>query len=385
MSDENENALWVKRMCAETHDETGADFDTVKNRFKNLKPEIATKAGSAYEAVAKELAEKAKFLTENHAPALIEAWGGPAAQQALDQMAKIHKTNNGLSDQSIKVAQSYNWYGNEILPWYKNLGDKMSDGLIHTGGDDKQARKLMNRLNGRAAQAQNYFPDQATTDLPTQKEASPYQGDPNGPGGPNGPGSPNLGGGGGKVPGGGMPKSHLPTNDPFGNPSHNKNPYLPTGDHSNFPNGSHLPNGDGSKFPNGSNIPGGSGTHLAGYDPAGLPNGGGLPGGGTGLSGGGTGLGGDPFGAGPGGAGGGLGGASGLGTMGAGGIGAGGLGTGAGANGAAAAGRMGPGGMMPPMHPGHGQGEKERERSTWLQEDEDIWGGDGDAVPGQIG
>ncbi|GAA4640685.1 hypothetical protein GCM10023196_107220 [Actinoallomurus vinaceus] len=380
---ENENSLWVIRHAdVQTHQEKDADFDAIKSRLQNLKPDIASKAGNAYQSAANELADKAKLLTEKHAPALIAAWGGPAAQKALDQMALIHKTNNGLSDQSIQAAQSFKWYGEKILPWYKDAGHTMSDGYIHTGGDDDNARDLMNRLNGRAADVQKNFPEHATTDLPNQKEASPYLGDPNGPGGPKG--SP-LGGGGGKMPGGGMPDGKVPGNDPFGNPSNNKNPYLPTGDHSNFPNGSHLPGGDGSKFPggNGSNFPGGSGTHLAGYDPAGLPGGGGLPGsGGTGLSGGGTGLGGDPFG----GAGGGLGTGSGMGTMGAGGVGAGGLGTGAGANGAAAAGRMaGGGGMMPPMHPGHGQGEKERERSTWLQEDEDIWGGDGDAVPGQIG
>ncbi len=34
----------------------------------------------------------------------------------------------------------------------------MSDGLIHTGGDDKNARELMNRLNGRTAEAQNGIP-----------------------------------------------------------------------------------------------------------------------------------------------------------------------------------------------------------------------------------
>lgn len=39
--------------------------------------------------------------------------------------------------------------------------------------------------------------------------------------------------------------------------------------------------------------------------------------------------------------------------------------------------------MMMPMH-GSGQGgDEERERSTWLEEEDDVWGGD-DAPPGVI-
>jgi hypothetical protein len=36
-------------------------------------------------------------------------------------------------------------------------------------------------------------------------------------------------------------------------------------------------------------------------------------------------------------------------------------------------------------HGGSGEGEEERERSTWLTEDDDVWGGDGDAAPPVIG
>ena len=46
---------------------------------------------------------------------------------------------------------------------------------------------------------------------------------------------------------------------------------------------------------------------------------------------------------------------------------------------------MGGRGMMPMAPGGHGQGEKERERSTWLTEEDDVWGGDGDAAPPLIG
>jgi hypothetical protein len=48
---------------------------------------------------------------------------------------------------------------------------------------------------------------------------------------------------------------------------------------------------------------------------------------------------------------------------------------------AATAGRGMP--MMPPMMPpmGMGNSDKDRQRKSWLPEDEDIWGGDGTAVP----
>jgi hypothetical protein len=44
------------------------------------------------------------------------------------------------------------------------------------------------------------------------------------------------------------------------------------------------------------------------------------------------------------------------------------------------------GGM--PMGAGHGAGggdEEEHERTTWLTEDEDVWGANGDAAPPVIG
>lgn len=351
---DNENSIWIIRHSdVRTRNETSADFDAVQDRFKKLNPRLAQKAGAAYESAAIELAAKAKILSEKHAPALIEAWGGPAAQKALDQMKQIYSTAFALSDQSATAAKNFSWYGYRILPWYKDLGEKMSDGFIHTDGDDKQARMLMNRLNGRAADIQNNYPEQVTTNLPGPKFNASSPGAPNGPGGPGGPG--------------GIPKANLPKGDPFGKMPDNKNPNLPGG-------GVNSPN-----LPGGGGLPGGGhGTNLAGFTPPGGGlSGGGLSGGGPG----GGGLSGDPFGT-VGGVGGSGGGAGITGTTGAGDLG---VGTGIGsALGGRAGGGVG-GGLMPMAGGGHNQGEKGRERSTWLAEDEDIWGGDEDAVPGQIG
>jgi hypothetical protein len=58
--------------------------------------------------------------------------------------------------------------------------------------------------------------------------------------------------------------------------------------------------------------------------------------------------------------------------------------------GAAGRGAAGMRGGMPmggmPMAPGQGgKGGEERERETWLSEDEDVWGGDDDTAPPVIG
>jgi hypothetical protein len=56
---------------------------------------------------------------------------------------------------------------------------------------------------------------------------------------------------------------------------------------------------------------------------------------------------------------------------------------------AAGAGANGAGGYPPYMPPMNGMGgnqqEKERERSTWLDEEEEVWGTDPDLAPSVIG
>src|SRR6266516_3912802 len=110
-----------------------------------------------------------------------------------------------------------------------------------------------------------------------------------------------------------------------------------------------------------------TGAGLAGFDGGGGAGGGGAGGFGAGDAGGigpGSGIGAGGGGAGL--SGGGAGGGSGL------------AGGGAGAGGAGAAAASGRG--MMPMHGGQGGDEEERERSTWLTEDDDIWGGE-DGLP----
>lgn len=233
-------------------------------------------------------------------------------------------------------------------------------------------------------------------------------------GGVGGVSAPHLGGG---APGHGSVPTPTISNPGSGGTPHPGTPNYPTGpglpgsggDPGAYPIGAGAGGpGSGAGFGGSGGAPGlDSGTSLAGYDPsaagfggggAGAPFGGAGGGAGglgaAGLGGGAAGLGGGAAGLGAGGLGGGAGGLAGAGAGG----GAAGLGaaeglagaaageqaTAAEAAGAAAAGRGAGGQGLLPMRPG-GQGgnDGERERSTWLTEDEDIWG-ESDAPPSVI-
>ncbi|MEV4757080.1 hypothetical protein AB0J86_18475 [Micromonospora sp. NPDC049559] len=134
------------------------------------------------------------------------------------------------------------------------------------------------------------------------------------------------------------------------------------------PPSSGIGSGTGGDLP-GTGLAGAGGGGLSGAGAGGIGAGGGLPGGGAGLGAGTAGVGGP-----------------GTGMMGAGmagaGAGAGGRGSGAGRGGT---GRSGLGAMAGGGgHGGAGGGDGD-EYSTWLSEDEDVWGSDTDAAPPVLG
>ncbi|RCG32628.1 hypothetical protein DQ384_03820 [Sphaerisporangium album] len=306
-----------------------------------------------------------------------------------------------------------------------------------TETDNEKARKHLEELNKHITTVYNGLPVEVTTVLPAPgppvpppidpvnyPKGDPYTGSPFSGGGYNGDGSSfgdkypggDLTGGGknGNVlyPGGsGVPGSSDPGTGPGGTgpggigqpPGDGSGPPPGTGTGGTDLPGGGLPPGSGTNTgqPPGLNPGDPRGTDLAGMNnpanlppgttqlntppglgnPTGLPNGLTTPPGvnvptsgytgpyGTGP------LGTGPLGTGPGS---GLGGGTSYG-------GAGGLG----AAGQALAGRApgaGPMGGMPfmPMGGGGADGNQERERSTWLTEDESVWGGDGPVAPGVI-
>ncbi|MGI5323707.1 hypothetical protein [Actinomadura nitritigenes] len=370
----------------------GMSLDDVKKKLSSINSEPVKDAGTAYSDAADALAEMSTAL-RGFAQTLVKHWKGDEAKKAVAQLQQVHETSINLSNSSHTNASTYTWYGTQILDWYKQAGHDASDGFIHTSGDDKGGRELMQRFLNRTGEAFNAHPPQITQDLPQDKRGG-LTDTPTYPGGPGGPTSPGAGGGGLHGGGGGAGAGSGFGSDPGGlgkYGSGSSSPFAPVGD-----GGPHLPGGTGSGGSGGfGSDPGGLGGSHGGGGGGSLGGSGGLgsdlssfPGGGGGgglPGGGGGGLGADPGGLGGGaGAGGGLGGfgatPGGLGAAG-GGLGAGGA---AGAAGRAAAGRAG--GGMPMGHGGHGNGkEEERERTTWLSEDDDVWGADDDTAPPVIG
>ncbi len=367
------------------------NFDDIKTKLKNLKPEAVGTASTAYKDAAEVLAEMTEELRNNFAKRIIKHWQGDVAQEALDQLGQVYETSSKLSDDSHRNAQLYNWYKVNILDWYKTTGETMEDGYIHTGGDDDRARELMQKFNMRMKEAFDGHPLKITKDLPGEKGGvepppppPPPPGGGGGPfgggggGGPFGGGAGGFGGGSGAGAGG-----NFPTSDGAGAFSPNGGGSGPFTDGGTSPfnpsspgGGANIPTGDGA---GGSPFGTGSGTDLSSF-PGGGP---GLGGGGGGLGGGLGGGAGGGFGADPGGFGGaGTGSAGGPGGAFGGGPGAAGAGAGAGR---AGAGMRGPMGGMPMGHGAQGGKEEERERNTWLTEDEDVWGADDDTAPPVIG
>ncbi|MEW2358909.1 hypothetical protein [Spirillospora sp. NPDC029432] len=359
---------------AETNPQAPGDikFSQVKEILKKIDPKPVTDASDAYLKAANALAAYTTTL-EGYADKIIKHWKGENAQKALDQLEQVHRTARKMSDISLRTSNSFGWYGTEILPWYKSVGETMEDGWDDDDSDDNRwAKEKIEKLYMRTAESHNNTPQEVEEDLPNLKGGNEP---PPGGGG-------NLPGGGGNMPGGGP--GGMPGGGPGGMPDGGK---FPGGDSSPFSaaDNNRNPHLDPGAMPDRSNLAGigsdagspsfgagaGGGSNLSSMgDPTGMGGGGGggLPGGGGG---------GGNF---PGGSPGGLGSAG----MGAGGMGAGGF-RGAGAGAAGRAG-MPMGGMPMGGMGGQGnQGDQERERETWLTEDEDVWGADDDTAPPVIG
>ncbi|GAA2086240.1 hypothetical protein [Actinomadura alba] len=354
-------------------------YDALKQIINGMQPEPVQKAGAAYTAVSKRMEDTVELIYDQ-SRRLAEHWGGKDAVAAMTQMQKAYEQAKEIYTESQRTGNALTSHSQMQQSWKDNVRDDpwwSSDwmalgGATGLGARNQQAGELMERLQSQTAQSNSNFPASIQADMPNTN-ISPY-----GPGErpPGGPGKPPGGPGGGDLPkgpgGGDLPKGPGGGDFPKG-PGGGDFPKGPGGgDLPNGPGGGDLPNG-----PGGGGYPGGGGSDLAGV--GGGAGGGGLSGG---MPGGG--------GLGPGGVGGGLGAGGGLPG---GGVGAGGAGPGAfggpgmgalGKNGLGAGG-MGMGGM--PMGAGGGQGGdgEERERTTWLTEDEDVWGADDDAAPPVIG
>jgi hypothetical protein len=342
--------------------------ETVKSMIAATQPGKVTTAAQTYDAMGNAIINAQNALWDA-AKVLADRWSGPAADAAQQALRHLYATAGELVVRSNETAKTLQWYGGSILPMYKAIKwpEKNTDSPAATAAADQ----VMRNLNERIAQTWDGMPPQIEQNLPRLSE----RGDQPGGGTPSGNAGGGGGGGYGSSGGAGVPS--------------------PLHGHMSLPNESRngLPKAPGGP----SNIPGAGGADLAGGPPS--------P---PGSFGGGLGPGGSPL---PGGTSGGS--ALGLGTSGAGGLGLGGaggtfapgnamfrpgmgklnapgepdaLGAGRGPGGRSVpgAGRSNEGGV-PAASGGGRSDEKERERTTWLAEDRDVWTGGADAVPGVIG
>ncbi|TDB83725.1 hypothetical protein E1264_27265 [Actinomadura sp. KC216] len=370
------------------------NFDKVRKIVDSMQPDKMHSGALAYKNMATRM-DTSVNLIYKQATRLVEAWGGEDANKAMVQMDKAFQQAKEIYTRADTTSKALTAHGNQQTTWKQQYGSGSATdswvnntfnwGMKHIAvspvavstfiGNNMAADDAMDAIHEGTRQSNQNFPEGIRQDMPTtnpnvfNEKPPPNTGKPPGspemPGGGPPPGSPN-----GDIPKGSPDIPKGSPDLPGGPPGPGDRPPGGPGDLPGGPGGpGDLPGGPGG-------VPGGGGTDLAS-----LPGGG--PGGGPGLGGGGM-PGGGPGGAPSMGAGG-LGGApAGLGT------GAGGMLGGPGAMGAGRGG-MGKGGMTGMGMPmgagagGRGGDGNEHERSTWLTEDEDVWGGDDDTAPPVIG
>jgi hypothetical protein len=355
------------------HHSTGTDkwdfFTTGEGNAKGIKPQIVNSdpgrlnpilaAMSGASGLSADMATRLNRIQVD----IADAWGGENAEKALEVLGKVQDNASTLGEDASAVHSALSGFQGKWESAKVEAEGLDGGGMVDMNNDDTEAKALIARIVEDYETAVRSMPNVISWHEVLQNDQhgpgpGPGPGGPGpGPGGPGpGPGGPGPGPG---VPGPGGPGPGVPGPEVPG-------PGVP---------GPEVPGpgvpGPGGPGPGGEFGPGGSGpgtgydssSQLAGLGPGGGPGPGGPgpggpgpggPGPGGGLAGGGVGPGpaGGP--AGPGGVGG-VGGAVG-----------GGVGPGRGA---------GPG-MMPVMGQGGQNDEQETERSTWLSEDEDVWGGE---------
>jgi hypothetical protein len=354
------------------------DYDTVKQEFSQLQIAPINTACTEWSALARNLGTISQQIRDDVGKVLDQAWESKASGDAQEHLRVAQGTAEALANHSMTMARATD-YAYQYAQWYQ--GHVPGEGLLPGGATQSAVDhlvKLMDRydevmtLLPPEVQAQTVKVGGGTDEVKPDPTAG--AGSPSMPKGPGGAGT-GLPGGGTGLPGGGLGDGGTGLGTGQGN--------------SGLGNGG-LGNG-------GTGLHGGGGSGGTGFDPY-NPD--------SHLAGGGTGAGGIGGGLGSGGVGGGLGPGSGLGSGGVGG-GTGGFGPGTGGAGAFGAGGRagsGPGGPGSGLgganagrgaagaggagapHGGHGNGdEEEHERSTWLTEDEDVWGGNTDVPPPVIG
>ncbi len=330
------------------------------------------------------------------------AWEGDDADQATKILQGLYATVSSQGTHAANMGSALANMGANLQSVKDSYGHDESTmggiGNYFSGSDDRGAANAYKALMGNFQENLAIMPKAVPTEIKSGAATTSVGAPPPAPKTRGAGDAPNVGGAGSAAHAGNATPAHIQqptlhhptTTDPNPTDPTWKNPDYtdPSSTDPSLNNPGQHPTGPGGIAPfhgggGGIGVPGGSGPGFGtGGSGAGLDTGGslaglgGADGGGLGAGGGGLG-GGDASGVGAGA--GALNGGFGAGTGAGAGAGAGGSGLGAGAGTpGGVVGAAGGRGMMMPMH-GGGQGdEDERERSTWLSEDEDVWGNDDD-------
>ncbi|XVQ12801.1 WXG100 family type VII secretion target [Spirillospora sp. CA-255316] len=141
----------------------GLKLEEVRARLESTSPEKVAAAGRAYNAAAGKLAAARQEIADaiDH---LSERWRGPAANEALATLNKLKESAEELAAKSGQTGRALQQYGEKILPWYKS--HLPGDGFVRSGRDDEYAQKFMGKLNTRIAQTYVAVPGEIRVELP---------------------------------------------------------------------------------------------------------------------------------------------------------------------------------------------------------------------------
>src|SRR5512139_1088177 len=135
---------------------TYGDIKAIRAMLDATDAEAIKKAGIAYRNAATNLADIRDLLL--HASGMLSSvWEDEAATAAQEALSRLRASAESLADATSRTGVTLDWYGAEILPWY--VAHKPDTGLIKDGGDDKYARKYMQRLNQRISEAWSRLPE----------------------------------------------------------------------------------------------------------------------------------------------------------------------------------------------------------------------------------
>jgi hypothetical protein len=163
----------IKQEAVTPDSASGLTAAYIEQLFSFLpEPSLVAESGAAHTAASEVLADIADSLVK-HVQVLSGAWSGTASQAAADNFQLLHETAIGLAQASAKTGAVLSWLGETILPFYKSYRAPQLSLLGHVEaalGDNPQdhaAQQVMERLNNRLVQANDNLPSSVSVHLPT--------------------------------------------------------------------------------------------------------------------------------------------------------------------------------------------------------------------------